>query len=66
MCKSEKSGVHRFLIYVTTHESPLQYLSGHNHGPTKEALQGGARGFVAKPFDMGQLLQTVHKVLDEM
>ena len=34
-------------------------------GPTKEALQGGAKGFVSKPFDMGQLLQTVRKVLDE-
>ena len=34
------------------------------NGPTKEALQGGAKGFVAKPFDMGQLLQTVRKVLD--
>jgi two-component system, cell cycle sensor histidine kinase and response regulator CckA len=34
-------------------------------GPTKEALEGGARGFVSKPFDMGQLLQTVRKVLDE-
>ena len=34
-------------------------------GPTKETLQGGARGFVSKPFDMRQLLQTVRKVLDE-
>ena len=35
------------------------------NGPTKEALKGGARGFVSKPFDMGQMLQTVRKVLDE-
>jgi len=35
------------------------------NGPTKEALQGGAKGFVSKPFDMGQLLQAVRKVLDE-
>ncbi len=28
-------------------------------------LQGGAKGFVSKPFDMRQLLQTVRKVLDE-
>jgi two-component system, cell cycle sensor histidine kinase and response regulator CckA len=34
-------------------------------GSTNEALEGGARGFVSKPFDMGQLLQTVRKVLDE-
>jgi DNA-binding NarL/FixJ family response regulator len=35
------------------------------NGPTKEALEGGARGFVPKPYDMGQLLQTVRKVPDE-
>jgi len=34
-------------------------------GSTKEALEGGARGFVGKPYDMGQLLQTVRKALDE-
>jgi len=34
------------------------------NGQTKEALQGGAKGFVSKPFDMGHLLQTVRKVLD--
>jgi len=33
-------------------------------GQTKEALGGGAKGFVSKPFDMRQLLQTVRKVLD--
>jgi two-component system, cell cycle sensor histidine kinase and response regulator CckA len=34
-------------------------------GLTKGALEGGARGFVSKPFDMGQLLQTVRKILDD-
>lgn len=34
-------------------------------GPTKEALEGGAKGFVSKPFDMGRLLQTVRRILDE-
>ena len=34
-------------------------------GPTKEALESGARWFVSKPYDMGQLLQTVRRVLDE-
>ena len=33
-------------------------------GPTKDALQGGAKGFVSKPFDIRRLLQTVSKVLD--
>ena len=33
--------------------------------PTKEALESGAKGFVPKPFNVRQLLQTVRKVLDE-
>jgi len=35
------------------------------NGPTRDAIEGGARGFVSKPFDMKRLLQTVRKVLDE-
>jgi len=35
------------------------------NGPTRDGIEGGARGFVGKPFDMKQLLQTVRKVLDE-
>jgi len=35
------------------------------NGPTREAIKGQTRGFVGKPFDMSQLLQTVRKVLDE-
>jgi two-component system, cell cycle sensor histidine kinase and response regulator CckA len=33
-------------------------------GPTKEALQGGAKGFVNKPYDMHTMLRTVREVLD--
>jgi PAS domain S-box-containing protein len=33
-------------------------------GPTMEALEEGAKGFVPKPFDIGQLLQTVRDALD--
>jgi PAS domain S-box-containing protein len=47
-------------------EARVLVASGYSaDGPTKEALEGGAKGFVSKPFDMGQLLQTVCKVLDE-
>ena len=34
-------------------------------GPTKEALSNGAKGFVAKPFDMRQVLEMVRKTIDE-
>jgi PAS domain S-box-containing protein len=34
------------------------------NGPTKNALTAGARGFVNKPYDMGQMLAVVRSVLD--
>ena len=34
-------------------------------GPTKQALSSGAKGFVAKPFDMRQVLEMVRKTIDE-
>jgi two-component system cell cycle sensor histidine kinase/response regulator CckA len=34
-------------------------------GPTKEALSNGAKGFVAKPFDMREVLEMVRKTIDE-
>ena len=34
-------------------------------GPGKATLESGARGFVNKPFNMSQMLQTVRSVLDE-
>jgi two-component system, cell cycle sensor histidine kinase and response regulator CckA len=33
-------------------------------GPTKEALQAGARGFVNKPYEMRQMLEVVRGALD--
>ncbi len=36
------------------------------NGPTEDALALGAKGFVAKPFQTGQLLQTVRKILDDV
>jgi len=35
------------------------------NGPTKEALQAGAKGFISKPFEAKELLRIVRKVLDE-
>jgi len=34
------------------------------NGPTKEAIERGARGFVSKPYNMKQMLQVVREVLD--
>lgn len=34
-------------------------------GPTKEALEAGAKGFIGKPYDVRQTLKAVRKALDE-
>jgi len=34
-------------------------------GPTKGALEAGAKGFLSKPYDTRELLQLVRKILDE-
>ncbi|MBM3299274.1 MAG: PAS domain S-box protein, partial [Deltaproteobacteria bacterium] len=34
------------------------------NGPTKEAIETGARGFVGKPYNVRQMLQAVREVLD--
>jgi two-component system, cell cycle sensor histidine kinase and response regulator CckA len=34
------------------------------NGPAKDALAAGAKGFVSKPYDIGQLLEVVREVLD--
>jgi hypothetical protein len=33
-------------------------------GPTRDALAGGAKGFVTKPYDLRQVLEVVREVLD--
>lgn len=39
--------------------------SGHSSsGPAKGALEAGARGFVSKPYNVEQMLQTVRDILD--
>ncbi len=34
------------------------------NGPTKDAIEAGAKGFISKPYDMKQVLEVVRKVLD--
>ncbi len=34
------------------------------NGPTKDALESGATGFISKPFDLKQILSAVRKALD--
>jgi DNA-binding NtrC family response regulator len=31
----------------------------------KEVLEAGAKGFVGKPFDLGHMLETVRRILDQ-
>ncbi len=47
-------------------EVKVLVASGYSaNGPTKEALEGGAKAFVSKPFHMGELLQAVRNILDK-
>jgi CheY-like chemotaxis protein len=34
-------------------------------GPTKDAIDSGAKGFVSKPYEAGQMLQAVREVIDD-
>jgi len=34
-------------------------------GPTKEALEAGAKGFISKPYNVKQMLKAVREALDE-
>ncbi len=35
------------------------------NGPTKDALEAGAKGFVSKPYDIRQLLEVIREVLNQ-
>ncbi|MBA7652513.1 Chemotaxis protein CheY [subsurface metagenome] len=35
------------------------------NGPTKDAIDAGAKGFVGKPYEARQILQAVREVLDK-
>jgi PAS domain S-box-containing protein len=47
-------------------EARVAIASGYSpDGPTREILKNGAKGFVSKPYDIGQMLNVVRKVLDK-
>jgi PAS domain S-box-containing protein len=53
------------LLKVDPHTRVL-IASGYSpDGPTKGALDTGAKGFVSKPYDTNQLLQLIRKILDD-
>ncbi len=35
------------------------------NGPTKDAIDAGAKGFVGKPYEVRQMLQAIRKVMDD-
>jgi two-component system cell cycle sensor histidine kinase/response regulator CckA len=46
-------------------EAKVVIASGYSiHGPTKEAIDAGARGFISKPYDISQMLRAVREGLD--
>ncbi|MCG6944458.1 MAG: PAS domain S-box protein [Deltaproteobacteria bacterium] len=52
------------LLNIDPHARVL-IASGYSpDGPTKGALDSGAKGFISKPYDTTQLLQLVRKILD--
>ena len=47
-------------------QAKVLIASGYSiNGPTKEALEAGARGFIGKPYDITQMLKGVRETLDE-
>ena len=52
------------LLKIDPHAQVL-IASGYSpDGPTKGALEAGARGFVSKPYDTRQLLHLIRQILD--
>jgi PAS domain S-box-containing protein len=46
-------------------KAKILIASGYSaNGPTKDALESGATGFISKPFDLKQILTAVRKTLD--
>ena len=35
------------------------------NGPTKDAIDAGAKGFVGKPYEVRQMLQAIREVMDD-
>lgn len=46
-------------------QAKVLIASGYSvNGPTKEALEAGAKGFISKPYDVRQMLKAVREALD--
>jgi len=46
-------------------QAKIVIASGYSvNGPTREALEAGARGFISKPYDVRKMLKVVREVLD--
>jgi DNA-binding NarL/FixJ family response regulator len=61
-------GGHRFLeelLKIDPRQKVLVATGYSTAGQAKTAIEAGARGFVAKPYGMKQMLPTIRKVLDE-
>ena len=52
------------ILRIDPHAKILVASGYSANGPTKQAIEKGARGFVGKPYDVRQMLQTVRDVLD--
>ncbi len=53
-------------LIAANHNAKIIIVSGNlSNGPVQEALKMGAMAFLAKPFSMAELLNTVQKVLDK-
>ncbi len=45
---------------------PVIYLSGHSTDSNRrEAFAQGAKAFIAKPYDLGHLVETLHDVIED-
>ena len=46
-------------------QAKIVIASGYSvNGPTREALEAGARGFISKPYEVRKMLKVVREVLD--
>jgi CheY-like chemotaxis protein len=53
-------------ILKVKHNAKVIVASGYSEGgPASEAMAGGSKGFVQKPYDMRQLMTAIREVLDE-
>ena len=61
-------GGHKCLVELLRLDSEVRVIiaSGYSiNGPIKKSIEAGARGYVAKPYELADLLTTVRSALDE-